>query len=70
MNSIQHKKRLHDLNLLKQKKANELRNKSLQMSREVIIILLEVVFYIFKFLIKSLLLHTKYKKIRIQVTIN
>lgn len=35
MNDLQHKKRLHDLNLLKQKKADEIRNKSLQISQEV-----------------------------------
>lgn len=36
MNTLQHKKRLHDLNLLKLQKANAIRNKSLQMSQEVI----------------------------------
>lgn len=36
-NKLQHKKRLHDLNLLKQKKADEIRNKTLQMSQEVIL---------------------------------
>ncbi|XP_026810385.1 dynein regulatory complex subunit 4-like isoform X2 [Rhopalosiphum maidis] len=34
MNALQHKKRLHDINLLKQKKADEIRNKSLQISQE------------------------------------
>ncbi|XP_022183449.1 golgin subfamily A member 6-like protein 22 isoform X2 [Myzus persicae] len=34
MNTLQHKKRLHDINLLKQKKADEIRNKSLQISQE------------------------------------
>lgn len=38
MSTLQHKKRLHDLNLLKLKKADEIRNKSLQMSQEVIFI--------------------------------
>ncbi|KAE9534304.1 hypothetical protein AGLY_008394 [Aphis glycines] len=37
MNALQHKKRLHDINLLKQKKADEIRNKSLQISQERII---------------------------------
>lgn len=37
MNTLQHKKKLHDLNLLKQKKANETRNKSLQISQKVIL---------------------------------
>lgn len=38
MNALQHKKRLHDINLLKQKKADEIRNKSLQISQEVIFV--------------------------------
>lgn len=42
MNALQHKKRLHDLNLLKQKKADEIRNKSLQISQEVIFINLKM----------------------------
>lgn len=38
INALQRKKRLHELNLLKQKKADEIRNKSLQMSQKVIFI--------------------------------
>ncbi|VVC24641.1 Protein of unknown function DUF4659 [Cinara cedri] len=34
MNALQHKKKLHDINLLKQKKAKELRIKSLQLNQE------------------------------------
>jgi len=35
INTLQHKKRLHDINILKQKKADEIRNKSLLISQEV-----------------------------------
>ncbi|CAI6346655.1 unnamed protein product [Macrosiphum euphorbiae] len=34
MNTLHHKKRLHDINLLKQKKVDEIRNKKLQISQE------------------------------------
>jgi len=44
MNAIQHKKRLHDFNLLKEKKADELRNKSLRTSQEVIITFIQQLF--------------------------
>jgi len=44
MNTLQHKKRLHDINILKQKKADETRNKSLQISQEVILVNSTVVF--------------------------
>lgn len=44
MNALQHKKRLHDINLLKQKKADEIRNKSLQISQEVIFVHSKAVF--------------------------
>lgn len=43
-NRLQHKKKLHELNLLKQKKADEIRNKTLQMSQEVTFIRLGVIF--------------------------
>lgn len=36
INALEHKKRLHNINLLKQKKADEIRNKSLQINKEVI----------------------------------
>lgn len=38
MNTIQHKMKVQDLNFLKQKRADEIRNKSLQMNQEVIFI--------------------------------
>lgn len=38
MNTLHHKKRLHDINVLKQKKADEIRNKKLQISQEVILV--------------------------------
>lgn len=44
MNNLQHKKRLHDINILKQKKADEIRNKSLQISQEVILVNSRAVF--------------------------
>jgi len=46
MNTLHHKKRLHDINLLKQKKADEIRNKSLQINQEVILVHSKAVFKI------------------------
>lgn len=46
MNTLHHKKRLHDINLLKQKKADEIRNKSLQINQEVILVHPRAVFKI------------------------
>jgi len=46
MNTLHHKKRLHDINLLKQKKADEIRNKSLQINQEVILVRSRAVFKI------------------------